>query len=136
MNLNMKFHWFAKECIFSFILYISMNSLHRINCIIQIIAFHLLFVLSCLFSYLSLIYWYSLIFIHFQSNTQNRTDFCQTVFYVFLFIDKMEYTRSLELQRALRVALIPLGNTREDVVSTVQRQLASKEYDYCIYLSL
>lgn len=132
----MKFHWFAKECIFFFILYISMNSLHRINCIIQIIAFHLLFVLSCLFSYLSLIYWYSLIFIHFQSNTQNRTDFCQTVFYVFLFIDKMEYTQSLELQRALRVALIPLGNTREDVVSTVQRQLASKEYDYCIYLSL
>ena len=48
----------------------------------------------------------------------------------------MEYIQSLELQRALRVALIPLGNTREDVVSTVQRQLASKEYDYCIYLSL
>ena len=48
----------------------------------------------------------------------------------------MEYTQSLELQRALRVALIPLGNTREDVVSTVQRQLASKEYDHYIYFSL
>ena len=136
MNRNMWFHWFVKEWIFSFLLFISMNSLHRMNFIILIIAFHLLFVLSCLFSYLSLIYWYSLIFIHFLSNTQNRTDFCQTVFYVFLFIDKMEYTRSLELQRALRVALIPLGNTREDVVSTVQRQLASKEYDYYIYFSL
>ena len=113
-----------------------MNSLHRMNFIIQIIAFHHLFVLSCLFSYLSVIYSYSLLFIHFQINIQNRAYFCQTVFYVFLFIDKMEYTRSLELQRALRVALIPLGNTREDVVSTVQRQLASKEYDYCIYLSL
>ena len=113
-----------------------MNSLHRMNFIIQIISFHLLFVLSCLFSYLPFIYSYSLLFIHFQMNVQNRAYFCQTVFYVFLFIDKMEYTRSLELQRALRVALIPLGNTREDVVSTVQRQLASKEYDYCIYLNL
>jgi len=40
---------------------------------------------------------------------------------------KMEYTCSLELQRYLRVGVIPLGNTQEDVVSSVQRQLARKE---------
>ena len=43
---------------------------------------------------------------------------------------KMEYTSSLELQRYLRVGVVPLGNTQEDVVSSVQRQIASKEYEF------
>ena len=38
----------------------------------------------------------------------------------------MEYLQSLETQRSLRIAVVPIGNTREDVVITVQRQLSSR----------
>ena len=43
-------------------------------------------------------------------------------------IHVMEYLQSLELQRFLRVNVIPLGNTREEVVVSVQRQLSDRGF--------
>ncbi len=39
----------------------------------------------------------------------------------------MEYAQSLELQRYFRVAVVPLGDTSEKVVSVIQRHLAAIE---------
>lgn len=46
----------------------------------------------------------------------------------FTHIHVMEYLQSLELQRFLRVNVIPLGNTREEVVVSVQRQLSDRGF--------
>ena len=48
--------------------------------------------------------------------------------FIFLNIARMETSQTLELERSIRIAIVPLGNTQDKVTAAVQHCLSLTEY--------